>query len=134
MQIEGNTLYAYHRIGCQLISFEGERAPKQAEILAALQAMGTNMHSIKGLQNAGINKYMLYPVDENTPIIDFPYFTVQGRTAHISIAPPFERHIGPKTVDVHITGFPTQIDAIELKNKIYQRLKVHPISLKMTSI
>ncbi|KAL3881948.1 hypothetical protein ACJMK2_028331 [Sinanodonta woodiana] len=120
--------------GRQLISFEGEKAPKQAEILAALQAMGTDMYSIQGLQNAGINRYILYPIDEDTPILDCPNFKVQWRTAHVSHAPPFERQIGSKVMDIHITGMPMNIDEIELRNKIYQRLSVSPLSVNHASI
>ncbi|KAL3885740.1 hypothetical protein ACJMK2_025783, partial [Sinanodonta woodiana] len=101
----------------QLISSEGEKDPKQAEILAALQAMVTDMYSIQGLQNAGINIYVLYPRDEDIPILDCPNIKVQGRTAHMSTAPFFERQIGPKVVDIHITGLPMNIDDTELREK-----------------
>ncbi|KAL3859792.1 hypothetical protein ACJMK2_009986 [Sinanodonta woodiana] len=53
-QVEGNTLYAFHSRGCQLIPFSGvEKPPIQAEILMSIQALGVNMRGIRGLQNAG---------------------------------------------------------------------------------
>ncbi|KAL3881852.1 hypothetical protein ACJMK2_028244 [Sinanodonta woodiana] len=117
--IERNTLLAYHGKGCQLISFaEDGKAPRLAEILAALQAMGTNMSIIQGLQNAGRNRYMLYPIDMTTPILNVGVLDVQGHKAYVTEAPSFEREIGPRTTDVHITGLSLQIDMIELQNKL----------------
>ncbi|KAL3859200.1 hypothetical protein ACJMK2_009429 [Sinanodonta woodiana] len=58
VQVDGDTLYAYHSRGCQLISFSGEeKPPRQAEILMSLQSLGVNMRGIRGLQNAGRNSY-----------------------------------------------------------------------------
>ncbi|KAL3884466.1 hypothetical protein ACJMK2_024605 [Sinanodonta woodiana] len=120
VQIDGNTLYAFHSQGCQLITFEGqERPPRQAKILMALQNLGVNMKGIRGLQNAGRNDYMLYPVVKEIKLLNFDTFDVLGRKAKVLAAPPFTRQIRPRTVDIHITGLPLDVEEDELLNTIF---------------
>ena len=53
VEIVGDILYAFLKKECRFLTFEGDRISRQGEVLAALQAMGTNMHAISALQNAG---------------------------------------------------------------------------------
>ncbi|KAL3835947.1 hypothetical protein ACJMK2_021406 [Sinanodonta woodiana] len=131
VQIDGNTLYAFHSQGCQLISFEGEeRPPRQAEILMALQNLGVNMRGIRGLQNTGKNDYTLYPVDKEIKLLNFDTFDVLGRKAKVLEAPPFTLQIGPRTVDIHITELPLDVEEDELLNKIFTRFNVRASACK----
>ncbi|KAL3832777.1 hypothetical protein ACJMK2_024391 [Sinanodonta woodiana] len=135
VQVEGDTLYAFHSRGCQLISFSGvDKPPKQAEILMSLQTLGVNMRGIRGLQNAGKSNYMLYPVAKETKLLKFDKFYVFGKVAHVLEAPTFTRQIGPKTTDIHITGLPIEVDEDELCNKIYQRFNVEAKTSKEANI
>ncbi|KAL3891153.1 hypothetical protein ACJMK2_003416 [Sinanodonta woodiana] len=80
VQLDGDTLYAYHSRGCQLISFSVEEIPpRQAEILMSLQSLEVNMRGIRGLQNAGRNSYMLFPVDKEQKLLNFVKFDVLGK-------------------------------------------------------
>ncbi|KAL3891759.1 hypothetical protein ACJMK2_004008 [Sinanodonta woodiana] len=107
--VEGHTRLAYRPPGCQVISFESEeKAPKQAEILAALHAMEVRIYGIAGLQNAGYTRHVLYPIDLSTHSLVCTKIKVKGRTAHVRKIPLFERQIGPKTLDVLISGLHVQ--------------------------
>ncbi|KAL3884946.1 hypothetical protein ACJMK2_025045 [Sinanodonta woodiana] len=135
VQVDGDTLYAYHSRECQLISFSGEeKPPRQAEILTSLQSLGVNMWGIRGLQNAGINSYMFYPVDKEQTLLNFVKFDVLGKEALVLKAPPFTRNIGLKTTDIHITGLPLGVEQEELCNKIYMRLGVDSKTSKEANI
>ncbi|KAL3852044.1 hypothetical protein ACJMK2_015733, partial [Sinanodonta woodiana] len=67
---------------------------------------------------------MLYPVDESKPILNMETMMVKGLKAHIREAPPFERTIGPKMVDVHFHGLPKKLDTCELEKKLHDRFDV----------
>ncbi|KAL3878182.1 hypothetical protein ACJMK2_030551 [Sinanodonta woodiana] len=83
------------------------------------------MRGIRGLQNAGKSKYMLYPVAKETKLLNFDKFDVLVKLAQVLEAPPFTRQIGPKTTDFHITSLPLEYDEDELCcSKIYQRFNV----------
>ncbi|KAL3831541.1 hypothetical protein ACJMK2_023282 [Sinanodonta woodiana] len=88
---EERACLVYHQPGSQLISLDSkEKAPMQADILAALQATELYLHGIDGLQNAGYNRCMLYPVYLSTPLLECTEFMVKRTTAHVSKTPPFE--------------------------------------------
>ncbi|KAL3863342.1 hypothetical protein ACJMK2_005102 [Sinanodonta woodiana] len=78
VHIEGNTLFAYHNKGCQLIECAcvEKKKPRQAEILAALQAKGVNMRTIQDLQSVGRKQHMFYPLDLDTPLLDIDSFNI----------------------------------------------------------
>ncbi|KAL3865478.1 hypothetical protein ACJMK2_042865 [Sinanodonta woodiana] len=101
-----------------------DTAPKLIEVLAALEAQGINMSEIAGLQNAGPNKMMLYPVNEAKPLLKNDTMTVKRLNANIVEAPPFERTIGPKVTDVHFHSLLKKIQTVEIQRKLHDRFEV----------
>ncbi|KAL3842811.1 hypothetical protein ACJMK2_020795 [Sinanodonta woodiana] len=107
VRVEDGVLRAFHEKGIQLIDFsENDNAPKLLEVLAALEAGGMDMSRISGLHNAGIKKMMLYPVDETKPLLATDRIFVKGLVGRVFEAPPIERMVGPKLVEVHFHGLP----------------------------
>jgi hypothetical protein len=110
--------------GCNSDFSENDTAPKLFEVLAALEAGGMDMSRISGLQNAGIKKMMLYPVDETKPLLTTNTIMVKGLIGHVYEAPPFERTVGPKMIDVHFHGLPKNISSCEIERKLLERFEV----------
>ncbi|KAL3884955.1 hypothetical protein ACJMK2_025054 [Sinanodonta woodiana] len=95
VRVEDGVLRAFHERGIQLIDFsENDNVPKLVEVLAALEAGGMDMSRISGLQNAGIKKMMLYPVDETKPLLATDRIFVKGLVGRVFEAPPIERMVG----------------------------------------
>ncbi|KAK3586234.1 hypothetical protein CHS0354_021177, partial [Potamilus streckersoni] len=63
-------LIAYHQEGCKTLNFgDTQNCPGQADILTTLKLQETDIEKLDGIQNAGINKYVIYPKDRNTQIL-----------------------------------------------------------------
>ncbi|KAL3837312.1 hypothetical protein ACJMK2_022678 [Sinanodonta woodiana] len=127
VEIQGNKLYAYHRRGVQLIDFnQNDTAPNEIEVLAALETYWINIEQVAELQHSGLKNMMLYPVDEDKPLIKCNTITIKEKIAHIFAAQPFERELGPRMADVHCYGLTKQIGKIEIVWKILKRFEVTP--------
>ncbi|KAL3884945.1 hypothetical protein ACJMK2_025044 [Sinanodonta woodiana] len=124
VEVKDGVLKAHHERGVQLIDFSAnDTAPNLVEVLAALEARGMNTRHISGLQNAGPKK-MLYPVDETKPLLETDTIIVKGLHGHVCTAPPIERLVGPKLVEVHFHGLPKRINTCEIERKLHDRFEI----------
>ncbi|KAL3885036.1 hypothetical protein ACJMK2_025135 [Sinanodonta woodiana] len=91
-----------------------DTAPKLIEVLAALEAQEINISDFASLHSVRLKRMMLYPVSEAKPLLTIDAKMVKGLKAHIVKAPPFEKTIGPKIIDVHFHGLPRKIQTVEI--------------------
>lgn len=134
-RLETNGLYAYHSKGCQIIDFgEAKQCPGQADILTAMKIEEININDIKGLQNMGRNKYMLYPKDPEVPIIKREDITVKGEKGLILQPSPIFRDIYGRRIDIFISGLPLEINNDELVKKFINKFKVNVINDKKATV
>ncbi|KAL3891583.1 hypothetical protein ACJMK2_003839 [Sinanodonta woodiana] len=101
-----NVLLANYPYGCHLLDFGlNGKATRQAQVLATVHAMNIDIMKIEALTNAALNTYMLYPKQRDILFLETKRVEVKKITATVTKAPPFEKDVDPKVVEVQIHDF-----------------------------